>query len=315
MQEINEFERLEDWELVSCLDNVFLIKLKWIYKVKTDESGGVLKNKARLVAQGFRQEECIDFEESFAPVARIEAIRIFITNVAHKNMMIYQMDVKTDFLNGELKEEVYVSQPKVFVDQDNPSHVYKLKRALYGLKQAPRAWYNMLSSFLISQQFSKGAVDPTLFTRHAGNDLLLVQSYVDDIIFASTNTAMCNEFANQMTTKFKMSMMGQMSFFLGLQISQCPRGIFINQSKYAFKIVKKYGLNSTDFVDRHMIENKKLDEDLQGKQVDATLYCGMIGSLMYLTTNRPDLNYDVCLCARYQAKPTKKHLQAVKQIF
>ncbi|GKD16374.1 retrovirus-related pol polyprotein from transposon TNT 1-94 [Tanacetum coccineum] len=131
--------------MVSCPDNVFLIKLKWIYKVKTDESGGVLKNKARLVAQGFRQEEGIDFKESFALVARIEAIRIFVANAAHKNMMIYQMDVKTAFLNGELKEEVYVSQPEGFVDQDNPSHVYKLKKALYGLKQAPRAWYDMLS--------------------------------------------------------------------------------------------------------------------------------------------------------------------------
>ncbi|GJV55716.1 retrovirus-related pol polyprotein from transposon TNT 1-94 [Tanacetum coccineum] len=175
--------------------------------------------------------------------------------------------------------------------------------------------YDMLLSFLISQQFSKGAIDPTLFTWHAGNDLLLVQIYVDDIIFASTNTAMCNEFANQMTTKFKMSMMGQMSFILGLQISQSPRGIFINQSKYASEIIKKYGLNSTDFVDTPMIENKKLDEDLQGIQVDAILYHGMIGSLMYLTTSRPDLNYVVCLCARYQAKPTKNHLQAVKRIF
>ncbi|GKE38656.1 retrovirus-related pol polyprotein from transposon TNT 1-94 [Tanacetum coccineum] len=145
-EEIHEFERLE----VSCLDNVFLIKLKWIYKVKTDESGGVLKNKARLVAQGFRQEEGINFEESFAPVARIEAIRIFVANTAHKNMTIYQIDVKTAFLNGELKEEVYVSQPEGFVDQDYPSHVYKLKKALYGLKQAPHAWYDMLLSFLIS---------------------------------------------------------------------------------------------------------------------------------------------------------------------
>ncbi|GJW20187.1 retrovirus-related pol polyprotein from transposon TNT 1-94 [Tanacetum coccineum] len=284
--------------MVSCPDNVFLIKLKWIYKVKTDESRGVLKNKTWLVAQGFRQEEGIDFEESFAPVTRIEAIRIFVENAAHKNMTIYQMDIKTAFLNGELKEEVYVSQPEGFVDQDNPSHVYKLKKALYGLKQAPRAWYDMLSSFLISQQFSKGAVDPTLFTRHAGNDILLVQIYVDDIIFASTNTAMCDEFANQMTNKFKMSMMGQMSFFLGLQISQSPRGIFINQSKYASEIVKKYGLHSTDSVDTPMIENKKLDEDLQGKPVDATLYRGMIGSLMYLTSSRPDLNHAVCLCAR-----------------
>ncbi|GJX30031.1 retrovirus-related pol polyprotein from transposon TNT 1-94 [Tanacetum coccineum] len=314
-EEIHEFERLKVWELVTCPDNLFLIKLKWIYKVKTDESGGVLKNKARLVAQGFRQEEGIDFEESFSPVARIKAIRIFVAYAAHKNMIICQMDVKTAFLNGELKEEVYVSQPEGFVDQDNPSHVYKLKKALYGLKQAPRAWYDMLSSFLISQQFSKGAVDPTLFTRHAGNDILLVQIYVDDIIFASTNTAMCDEFANQMTNKFKMSMMGQMSFFLGLQISQSPRGIFINQSKYASEIVKKYGLHSTDSVDTPMIENKKLDEDLQGKPVDATLYRGMIGSLMYLTSSRPDLNYVVCLCARYQAKPTEKHLQAVKRIF
>ncbi|GJU23145.1 retrovirus-related pol polyprotein from transposon TNT 1-94 [Tanacetum coccineum] len=152
-EEIHEFERLE---------------------VTTDEFGGVLKNKARLVAQGFQQEEGIDFEESFAPVARIEAIRIFIANVAHKNMMIYQMDVKMAFLNGELKEKVYVSQPEGFVDQDNPSHVYKLKKAFYGLKQAPRAWYDMLSSFLISQHFSKGAVVPTLFTRQARNDLLLV---------------------------------------------------------------------------------------------------------------------------------------------
>ncbi|GJQ96148.1 retrovirus-related pol polyprotein from transposon TNT 1-94 [Tanacetum coccineum] len=260
-----------------------------------DEFGGVLKNKARLVAQGFRQEEGVNFKESFAPVARIETICIFIANAALKNMMIYQMDVKTTFLNCKLKEE--------------------LKKAFYGLKQAPRAWYDMLSSFLISQHFSKGAVDPTLFTRQAGNDLLLVQIYVDDIIFASTNTAMCNEFANLMTTRFKMSMMGQMYFLLGLQISQSPRGIFINQSKYAFEIVKKYGMLTTDFVDTPLLEKGKLDEDLQGKQVDATLYCGMIGSLMYLTSSRHDLIHAVCLCARYQAKPTKKHLQAVKWIF
>ncbi|GJS12067.1 retrovirus-related pol polyprotein from transposon TNT 1-94 [Tanacetum coccineum] len=252
-EEIHEFQRLEVWELVLYPDKVLLIKLKWIYKVKT-EFGWVLKNKAKLVAQGFRQKEGINFKESFKPVARIEAIRIFIANVAHKNMTIFQMDVKTTFLNGELKEDVYVSQPEGFFDQDNPSHVYKLKKALYGLKQAPHAWYDMLSSFLISQEFSKGAVDPTFFTQQAGNDLLLVQIYVEDIIFASTNIAMCNEFANQMTTKFKMSMMGQMSFFLGLQISQSPRGIFINQSKYASEIVKKYGMLTSDSVDTPMVK-------------------------------------------------------------
>ncbi|GKE04496.1 retrovirus-related pol polyprotein from transposon TNT 1-94 [Tanacetum coccineum] len=217
-EEIHEFQRLEVWVLVPCPGKVLLIKLKWIYKVKMDEFGGVLKNKARLVAQGFRQEEGINFEESFAPVARIEAIRIFVANAAHKNMRIYQMYVKM------------ASSKK-----------------------------SMLSSFLISQHFSKGAVDPTLFTRQAGNDLLLVQIYVDGIIFASTNTAMCNEFANQMTTKLKMSMMGQISFFLGLEISQSPRGIFINQSKYASEIVKKSGMLYSDSVDTPIVEKSKLD--------------------------------------------------------
>ncbi|GKA12035.1 retrovirus-related pol polyprotein from transposon TNT 1-94 [Tanacetum coccineum] len=192
----------------------------WIYKVNFDEYGDVLKNKARLVAKGYRQEEGIDFEESFAPVARIEAIRIFITNVANKNMTIYQMDVKTAFLNGELKEEVYVYQPEGFVDPDHPTHVYRLKKALYGLKQAPRAWYNTLSWFFLDNKFSKGAVDLTLFTQKIGKHILLVQIYVDDIIFALTDPKACDIFSNEMSSKFQMSMMGQMPFFLGLQVSQ-----------------------------------------------------------------------------------------------
>nr|GEU59640.1 retrovirus-related Pol polyprotein from transposon TNT 1-94 [Tanacetum cinerariifolium] len=241
-EEIHEFERLQVWELVPCPDFVMLNKLKWIFKVKKDEFWGVLKNKAQLVAKGYHQEEGIDFEESFAPVSRIEAIRIFIDNAANKNMTIYRMDAKTAFLNGELREVVYVSQSKGFVDQDNPNHVYRLEKALYGLKQAPRAWYDMLSNFLLSQEFSKCVVDPTLFTRKASHDILLVRIYVDDIIFASTNPAMYDEFAEIMTFKFKMLVMGKMSFFLGLQISQSPRCIFINQSKYALQIIKKYGM-------------------------------------------------------------------------
>nr|GEW64979.1 hypothetical protein [Tanacetum cinerariifolium] len=172
-EELNKFERLVVWELVPRPDKVIVITLKWIYKVKLDKLGGILKNKARLVARGYRQEEGIDFEESFAPVAKLEAIRIFLAYATHKNMVVYQMDIKTAFLNGNLREEVYVSQPNGFVDQDNPNHMYKLKKALYGLKQALHAWYNILSSFLISQDLSKGSVDPTLFIHRNGNDLLL----------------------------------------------------------------------------------------------------------------------------------------------
>ncbi|GJZ68731.1 retrovirus-related pol polyprotein from transposon TNT 1-94 [Tanacetum coccineum] len=164
-EELNEFEHLKVWELVPHPDRVMIITLKWIYKVKLDELGGVLKNKARLVARGYRQEKVIDFEESFAPIVRLEAIRIFIAFTAHMNMTVYQMDVKTAFLNGILCEEVYVSQPDGFVDPENPNHVYKLKKSLYDLKQAPQAWYDLLSSFLLSQKFSKVIVDPTLFIR------------------------------------------------------------------------------------------------------------------------------------------------------
>ncbi|GJR86729.1 putative ribonuclease H-like domain-containing protein [Tanacetum coccineum] len=314
-EEIHEFDRLDVWELVPPPDSAMIIALKWIYKVKLDEYGDVLKNKARLVAKGFRQEEGLDFEESFAPVARLEAIRIFIANAASKNMTVYQMDVKTAFLNGELKEEVYVHQPEGFVDPERPHHVYRLKKALYGLKQAPRAWYDTLSKFLLAQGFSKGVVDPTLFIRKTGKHTLHVQIYVDDIIFASTDPKDCDRFSNEMSSKFQMSMMGQISFFLGLQISQNPRGIFINQSKYANEILKKFDLHKSDPVDTPMVERTKLDEDLSGIPVDQTKYRSMIGSLMYLTASRPDLVFAVCMCARYQSRPTKKHLEAVKRVF
>ncbi|GJY25184.1 retrovirus-related pol polyprotein from transposon TNT 1-94 [Tanacetum coccineum] len=219
----------------------------------------------------------IDFEESFAPVACIEAIRIFIANAASKNMTIYQMDVKTAFLNSELKEEVYLCQPKGFVDPDHPTHVYRLKKAMYGLKQAPRAWYDTLSRFLLDNKFSKGAVDPTLFTRKIGKHILLVQIYVHDIIFASTVPKACDIFYNEMSSKFQMSMMGQMSFFLRLQVYQNPGGIFINQSKFALEILKKFGMDSCDHVDTPMVDRLKLDEDPLRILVDQTRFRSMVG--------------------------------------
>nr|GFA96426.1 hypothetical protein [Tanacetum cinerariifolium] len=259
-EELNEFERIEVWEL----------------------------NKARLVARGYLHEKGIDFEESVALVARLEAIQIFLAYAGHKNMVIYQMDVKTAFLNGKLREEVYVSQSNGFVDQDNPNHVYKLKKALYGLKQAPRV---------------------------NGNDLVLVQIYVDDIIFVASTPELCDLFAKLMCSKFKMSMMGKISFFLGLQIFQSPRGIFINQSKYALESLKKYGFECCDPVYTLMVEKSKLDEDKEGKAVDLSHYHGMIVTLLYLTASRPDLQFTICMCARYQTRPIEKHIHAVKRIF
>nr|GEU44073.1 retrovirus-related Pol polyprotein from transposon TNT 1-94 [Tanacetum cinerariifolium] len=280
-----------------------------------DEDETVIRNKARLVAKGYAQEEGIDFEESFAPVSRLEAVRIFIAYAAHKSFPIYQMDVKTAFLNGPLKEEVYVAQPDGFVDPDHPKKAYRLRKALYGLKQAPRAWYDKLSKFLTSKGFTKGTIDPTLFTIRYGEDILLVQIYVDDIIFGSTNPKYIKRFVKLMHSRFEMSLMGEMKFFLRLHIHQSLRGIFINQAKYALEILHKHGMEKGQSIGTPMATKPKLDADLSGNPVDQTDYLSKIGSLMYLTSSRPDIVQVVCFCARYQSRPTEKHLKEVKRIF
>nr|GFA32230.1 retrovirus-related Pol polyprotein from transposon TNT 1-94 [Tanacetum cinerariifolium] len=214
--ELNQFERLQVWELVPRPEGKNIIALNWLWKNKCDAKTIGVRNKTRLVEKEYRQKEGIDFEESFAPVAHLEAVQMFIAYVAYKNITIFQMDVKTDFLNGPLKEKVYVSQPEGFIDPEFQNHVYELKKSLYGLKQAPRARYDKLSSFLIEHGFTKGIVDPTLFTRRHGGDILLVQVYVDDIIFRSTNLDFSKRFANLMKSNFEMLMMGELKFFLGL---------------------------------------------------------------------------------------------------
>nr|GEW01030.1 retrovirus-related Pol polyprotein from transposon TNT 1-94 [Tanacetum cinerariifolium] len=254
-----------------------------------DEDQTMICNKARLVAKGYAQGEGIDFEESFAPVSRLEAVRIFIAYAAHKSFLIFQMDVKTIFLNGPLKEEVYVAQPDGFVDPDHPEKVYRLRKALYGLKQALRAWYDELSKFLTSKGFTKGTIDPTLFTIRYGKDILLVQIYVDDIIFGSTNPKYSKCFEKLMHSRFEMSLMGEMKFFLGLQIHQSPRGIFINQAKYTLEILHKHGMDNGQSIGTPISTKPKLDTDLSGNPVNQTEYRSKIGSLMYLTSSRPDI--------------------------
>ncbi|GKA03599.1 retrovirus-related pol polyprotein from transposon TNT 1-94 [Tanacetum coccineum] len=260
-------------------------------------------------------EEGIDFEESFALIARLEAVRIYVAYVAHKSFPIYHMDVKMTFLNGPLKDEVYVAQPDGFVDPDHPEKVYCLRKALYGLKQAPRAWYDELSKFLISKGFTKGIINPILFTIKYGEDILLVQIYIDDIIFGSTNPKFSKRFEKLMHSRFEMSLMGEMKFFLGLQIHQSPYGIFINQAKYTLEILKKHSMEKGKSIGTPMAMKPKLDADLSGEPVDQTNYRSKIGSLMYLTSSRPDIVQAVCYCARYQARPTGKHLKEVKRIF
>ncbi|GJR62946.1 retrovirus-related pol polyprotein from transposon TNT 1-94 [Tanacetum coccineum] len=288
--ELNQFKRLDLWELVECPIRINIIAVKWIWKNKTGAKNMVIQNKSRLVAKGYGQEEGIDFEDSFAPVVRLEAVRIFMAYAAHKNFPIYLMDVKTTFLNGLLKEEVFVRQLDGFVDPDFPNHVYHLNKALYGLKQAPKAWYDKLSSFLIEHRFIKGIVDPTLFTRRHGDDILLVQIYVDDIIFGSTKPVFLTRFAKLMKDNFEMSMIGEMKFLLRLQVHQSPRGVFICQSQYTMDLLKKHRMEKCDTISTPMA-TVKLDAHLQGTQVGQTKYRSMIGRLMYLTASQPDIAF------------------------
>nr|GEW78078.1 retrovirus-related Pol polyprotein from transposon TNT 1-94 [Tanacetum cinerariifolium] len=238
------------------------------------------------LSKGYAQEEDIDFEESFAPVACLEAVQIFFAYAAHKSFPIYQMDVKTTFLNGPLKEE-----------------------------QAPRAWYDEHLKFLTSKGLTKGTIDPTLFTIRYGEDILLVQIYIDDIIFVSTNTKYSKRFENLMHSRFEMSLMGEMKFFLGLQIYQSPRGIFINQAKYVLEILHKHGMEKGQSIGTPMATKPKLDADLSGNPVDQTDNRSKIGSLVYLTSSRPYIVQAVCFCKRYQSQPTVKHLKEVKRIY
>nr|GEV75091.1 hypothetical protein [Tanacetum cinerariifolium] len=262
------------------------IGTKWVLKNKKDKRGIVIRNKARLVAQWHTQEEGIDYDEVFVPVARIEAIRLFLAYALFIGFTVYQIDVKSAFLYGTIDEEVYMVQPPGFQDPEFPARVYKVEKAMYGLHQAPRAWYGTLSKYLLTNGFQRGTIDQTLFIKRKRGDFILVQVYVDDIIFGSSNPQLSREFEALMHEKFQMSAMDELNFFLDVRSSNTPMD---KENPWG-----KYGTR---------------------KDVDLHLYIYMIGSLMYLTASRPDIMFAVCACARHQVTPKECHLHAVKRIF
>ncbi|GJT15903.1 putative ribonuclease H-like domain-containing protein [Tanacetum coccineum] len=277
------------WTFVDLLHGKRAIGTKWIYKKKKDERGIVIRNKARLVTQGYTQEEGIYYNDVFAPVARIKAIRMFLAYASFKDFVVYQIDVKTAFLYDMIEEEVYVCQPLGFEDPEFPDRVNKVEKT--------------------------GQIDKTLFIKRVKSDILLVQVYVDDIIFGSTKKGLCTKFEKLMHKKFYISSMGELTFFLGLQVTQKDDGIFISQDKYVDEILKKIGFSTVKTASTPMETSKPLMKDENAKDVDVHLYRSMIGSLMYLTSSRPDIMFVVCACARFQVTPKVSHLHAVKRIF
>ncbi|GJQ93116.1 putative ribonuclease H-like domain-containing protein [Tanacetum coccineum] len=270
------------WTLVDLPYGKRAIGTKWVYKNKKDDRGIIIRNKARLVVQGYTQEEGIDYDEIFAPVAKIEAIRLFLAYTSFKDFVVYQMDVE---------------------------------KALYALHQAPRAWYETLSTYLLDNGFYRGQIDKILFIKIIKSDILLVQVYVDDIIFRSTKKELCTDFEKLMHKKFQMSFIGELTSFLGLQVTQKDDEIFYNQDKYVDEILKKFGFLTMKIAGTPMETSKPILKDAEAEDVDVHLYRSMIGSLMYLTTSRPDIMFVVCACARFQVTPKVSHLRVVKRIF
>ncbi|GJT97456.1 putative ribonuclease H-like domain-containing protein [Tanacetum coccineum] len=314
-EELLQFKLQDVWVLCDLPDGKRVIGTKWVFRNKRDERGTIIKNKARLVAQGYRQEEGVDYDEVFAPVARIEAIRLFLAFASFMGFIVYQMDVKSAFLYGNITEEVYVKQPPGFEDPAHPNKVYRVVKALYGLHQAPRAWYERLSTFLLKHGYRRGAIDKTLFIKKDRRDIMLVQVYVDDIIFGSTKSSMVKDFEDLMQKEFKMSSMGELTFFLGLQVKQTTAGIFLSQDKYVKDILNKFDFRTIKPASTPIEAHKSLGKDEEGEEVDVHLYRSMIGCLMYLTASRPDIMFAVCLCARFQVTPKVSHMHAVKRIF
>jgi hypothetical protein len=268
---------------------VNVIGTKCVLKNKQQEDGVVVRNKARLVAQGFSQMEGLDFGKIFAPVAHFEAIRILLTFTIFKGFKLYQMDVKNAFLNGVIQEEVFVRHPSGFENPKYPNRVYKLSKALYGLKQAPRTWYARLKTFLLEHVYVMGSVDKTLFTLKHGNYFLLVQIYVDDIIFRGSSHYLVSSFQKMMENEFQMSMMKELTFFLGIQFKQTKLGTFVHQAKYTNDLMERFNMAELKTMSTPMSMRTMLDPDENGKAVDQREYKSMIGSLLYLTVKRPDI--------------------------
>jgi hypothetical protein len=259
----------------------------------------VVRNKARLVAQGFSQLKGLDFGEIFAPVYHLEAIRILLAFAASKGFKFYQIDVKNAFLNGAIQEEVFVRQPPGFENPKYPNRVYKLSKALYGLKQARRGWHAKLKTFLLEHVYVMGSVDKNLFNLKHDNAFSLVQIYVDDIIFGGFSHYLLPSFQEMMKNEFQMSMMRELTFFLHIQVKQMKLGSFIYQAKYTKDLMKMFNMAKLKPMSTPMSMGTKLDPDENGEAVDQRECMSMIGSLLYLTVTRPDIQFFMCLCARF----------------
>ncbi|KAL4563757.1 hypothetical protein LXL04_027802 [Taraxacum kok-saghyz] len=344
--EIQAIEKNQTWRLVDLPKGTKYIRVKWVYKTKLNEKGEIEKHKARLVAKGYGQEFGVDSVEVYAPVARMDTIRLMIALAAQKGWNIYQMDVQSAFLHGTLEEDVYVQQPQGYVVENNEEKVYKLQKALYGLKQAPRAWFSRIEAYFIKEGFARSSSEHTLFIKAKSTDkLLFVNVYVDDLLYTGNDEKMLEEFKCSMKNEFEMTDLGRMRYFLGLEVLQTrdehksekpgpdrkkpgtrpgpepepaktgpvSAGIHVSQQKYAIEILNRFNMLDCNAVMNPIVPGSKLRLE-EGEPADETLFKSLVGCLMYITTTRPDIQFVVSYISRFMSKPTEIHFAAAKRV-
>eukprot|EP00253_Pinus_taeda_P031426 PITA_31426 len=313
-EEMNAIERNKTWDLVELPKGKEVIGVKWVYKTKSNAEGKIERHKARLVVKGYKQQYGRDYEETFAPVARMETVRAMLSIAAQNKWKVYQMDVKSTFLNGVLKEEVYVEQPLGYEKKGEAHKVCKLKKSLYGLKQAPRAWYNRIDSYLFDNEFDKCEGETTIYIKEKDGKILIVVLYVDDVIFTGNDDHLIKNFKSLMQEEFEMTDMGFLRYFLGIEVDQNEKGIFISHARYVNQVLSRFNMQECKAAITPTVMGLKLSREDSSKDFDPSLYKSIVGSLMYLTATRPDIMYAVSLISRFMEKPKEAHWQAAKRI-
>jgi len=313
-EEIHSITKNDTWNLMELPLGIKPIGLKWVFKIKRNSDGSINKYMARLVAKGYVQKYGVDFQEVFAPVARIEAICLLVNLAASNGWEIHHLDVKTAFLHGELKETVYVTQPEGFKEKGHEDKVYKLNKALYGLRQAPRAWNNKLNRVLKELKFEKCSKEPSVYRKVMGENItLLVAVYVDDLFVTGTNTKIIDDFKREMSSKFEMSDLGKLTYYLEIEVCQHEEGITLTQHRYAKRILEEAIMLDCNLVHTPMESGLQLSKSAEENDIDATRFRKNVGCLRYLLHTRPDLNYCVRILSRYMQRPKEPHRAAMKQ--
>ncbi|KAG8492723.1 hypothetical protein CXB51_010438 [Gossypium anomalum] len=313
--ELKMIQKNDTWELVNRPENRKVIGVKWVFRTKTNSDGFLNKHKARLVVKGYSQQQGVDFFETFAPVARLDTIRFLFALAAQKQWKVHQLDVKSAFLNGFLKEEIFIEQPEGFEVSGEEHKVYRLKKALYGLKQVPRAWYDRIDACLSRLGFTKSISEPTLYVKKDENETLLIVSlYVDDLLVTGSKDELIEDFKKQMQDIFEMTDLGLMTYFLGMEVNQGEQGIFISQQAFALKVLNKFCMSKCKPASTPVALGEKLSSTSEHDRVDERWYRSLVGCLLYLTATRPGILYAVGLLSRFMHCCNVAHFKAAKRV-